>query len=133
MNLKTIDDMLRTEQIEHLEAMKDLMVEIVGRNPGITVSEALRELALTAGTTVSQAKFGLSYAKNTGAVNLDFETRILTLPAPADPDPAAENAVLRDQIAAARAIITDYLHDPEADTIDALQAVAFELAPRGTR
>lgn len=72
-------DMIYSEQRAYLEEMADRLVRIVGENPGIKTREAYTALAREMGIVPDQAKYGVTFAKATHRIKLDWTTFTLSV------------------------------------------------------
>jgi hypothetical protein len=74
-----VEDFTPTTQQRKLQAMSDSFVEVVsGAEEPLTTRDALDKVSKQMNILVSEAKYGLTYAKTIGRVHLNQSTMRLT-------------------------------------------------------
>lgn len=78
----SVDSLPHGEQVKKLDQMSETFVKVIGEAAEpLSTGDALKKVADEMNILVSEAKYGLTYAKTVGRVRLDQSTMHLTAPA----------------------------------------------------
>ncbi|MFK4729488.1 hypothetical protein ROT00_07365 [Agromyces mediolanus] len=78
----SVDSLPHGEQVKVLDQMSDTFVKVIGdADEPLSTAQALKQVAEEMNILVSEAKYGLTYAKTVGRVRLNQSTMRLTTPA----------------------------------------------------